>query len=202
MKNQYKIINLNHLISELGEEESKKILSDFYCPKNKDVQEFINIKAIEFSKQGLAATHLVFMQIEGKMKLLGYFSLANKIICIHKNSLSNKLRSRISKFATYDNDNNTYTLGAILIAQLGKNYKDNLNNLITGQDLLSIACNKVKEAQLDIGGKIVYLECEENDYLINFYKNNGFVDFGKRNLDKDETETLNGKYLIQFLKYL
>lgn len=48
MKNEYKIINLNDMISELGEEKSKEILSDFYCPQNKDVQDFLKIKSIEF----------------------------------------------------------------------------------------------------------------------------------------------------------
>ena len=37
---------------------------------------------------------------------------------------------------------------------------------------------------------------------MNFYKNNGFISFGKRKLDKDEIETLKGSYLIQFLRYL
>lgn len=202
MKNEYKIINLNDMISELGEEKSKEILSDFYCPQNKDVQDFLKIKSIEFSKQGLAGTHLVFIQIKDKMKLLGYFTLSNKIISIHKKSLSNKLRSRISKFGTYDQDNNKYTLGSILIGQLGKNYNEGLNKLITGEELLKIACDKVKHTQLDIGGKVVYLECEDNEYLLEFYQSNGFVNFGKRTLDKDETDSLSGKYLIQFLKYL
>lgn len=136
------------------------------------------------------------------MKLLGYFTLSNKIISIHKKSLSNKLRSRISKFGTYDQDNNKYTLGSILIGQLGKNYNEGLNKLITGEELLKIACDKVKHTQLDIGGKVVYLECEDNEYLLEFYQSNGFVNFGKRTLDKDETDSLSGKYLIQFLKYL
>lgn len=202
MKNEYKIINLNYMISELGEEKSKEILSNFCCPQNKDVQEFLKIKAIEFSKRGLAGIHLVFMKIKEKMKLLGYFTLSNKIISIQKKSLSNKLRSRISKFVSYDKDNNKYVLGAILIGQLGKNYNEDLNRLITGDELLKMACEKVKDTQMDIGGKVVYLECEDNKYLLDFYKSNGFVNFGKRNLDKDETDRLNGKYLIQFLKYL
>ncbi|MCU5941466.1 N-acetyltransferase, partial [Clostridioides difficile] len=52
------------------------------------------------------------------------------------------------------------------------------------------------------GGKIVYLECEDKPKLIEFYKDNGFVDFGKRSLDKDETDSLDGGYLVQMLKYL
>lgn len=32
------------------------------------------------------------------------------------------------------------------------------------------------------------LECEDDDRLINFYSSNGFVSFGKRNLEGDETQ--------------
>jgi len=53
-----------------------------------------------------------------------------------------------------------------------------------------------------IGGRIVYLECEDKSHLIQFYESNGFVSFGQRPLDRDETEVLSGKYLIQMLKYL
>lgn len=202
MKSEYKIINLSNMILELGEDKCKSILSSFSCPKNKDVQDFLKIKAIEFSKQGLAATHLVFLHIDDSLKLIGYFTLSNKILSVGRQSLSNKLRGRISKFSTYDKGTHKYTLGAILIGQLGKNYNNDLNKQIKGEELLKMACDKVKEAQLDIGGKVVYLECEDDDYLKEFYSDNGFVNFGKRVLEKDEIDQINGKYLIQFLKYL
>lgn len=202
MENRYKVVNLNYIISELGEEKSKQILSNFCCPKNKDVEDFIKLKSIEFSKQGLAGIHLVFSIIDDNLSLLGYFDLSNKIISISSKSLSNTLKKRISKFATYDKETNTYILSSILIGQLGKNYNNGLNEYIKGDELLKIACDKVRETQMDVGGKIVYLECEENEYLMNFYKNNGFISFGKRKLDKDEIETLKGSYLIQFLRYL
>ena len=202
MENRYKVVNLNYIISELGEEKSKQILSNFCCPKNKDVEDFIKLKSIEFSKQGLAGIHLVFSIIDDNLSLLGYFALSNKIISISSKSLSNTLKKRISKFATYDKETNTYILSSILIGQLGKNYNNGLNEYIKGDELLKIACDKVRETQMDVGGKIVYLECEENEYLMNFYKNNGFISFGKRKLDKDEIATLKGSYLIQFLRYL
>lgn len=199
---EYQIVNLNHMILELGEDRCKEILSKFYCPKNKDVQEFINVKAIEFAKQKLAATHLVISIINKKINILGFFTLSNKILSIEKTALSNKYKGKISKFAEYDKDTRRYTLSAILIGQLGKNYDDDLNAHISGHDLLALACNKVKEAQLNIGGKVVYLECEDNDYLKKFYESNGFVSFGKRYLDRDEIDKLYGKYLMQYFRYL
>lgn len=51
-----------------------------------------------------------------------------------------------------------------------------------------------------IGGKVIFLECEDKDSLKKFYMDNGFFEFGKRKLDGDETN-LDGKYLIQWLCY-
>ena len=53
-----------------------------------------------------------------------------------------------------------------------------------------------------LGGKVVYVECEDVAYLKDFYMSNGFVIFGKRRLDKDEKTDISGQYLIQLLKYI
>ena len=89
-----------------------------------------------------------------------------------------------------------------LIAQLGKNYQHGYNTLITGEELLKLACDKVKEIQLSLGGRFVYLECEDKEVLLEFYSSNGFVNFGKRYMDRDEEEKMEGRYLIQMLKYI
>lgn len=52
-----------------------------------------------------------------------------------------------------------------------------------------------------LGGKVAYLECEDKPKLIDFYSDNGFVQFGTRTLDRDETQ-LTGEYLVQMLKYI
>jgi hypothetical protein len=107
---------------------------------------------------------------------------------------------RISKFGQYDDELKQYMISSPLIAQLGKN--DEYKGLISGDVLLSYACDTVKQAQALLGGKIVYLECEDKVRLLEFYRNNGFVDFGKRELEVDEKDDMEGKYLIQLLKYL
>lgn len=93
-------------------------------------------------------------------------------------------------------------MSANLIGQLSKNFFDNYNELITGDELLKLACDKVKVIQGEIGGRIVYLECEDDPKLIDFYSSNGFVKFGKRKLDRDELGLMQGEYLVQMLKYL
>ena len=39
-----------------------------------------------------------------------------------------------------------------------------------------------------MGGKIVYVDVKNNNKLINFYKNNGFIEFDKRFSEKDKIE--------------
>lgn len=198
----YKQFSLKEMVKELGEECVKAILSNFSCPHNADVENFIKFKAIEFSKQNIAQTHLIFAEYKKKLELVGYFTLAPKTFFVKKGNLTSNLRRRVSKFGTYDENIKGYTIPAPLIAQLGKNFTNGFNKLITGDELLKMACDKIKAIQNDVGGKITYLECEDKPKLIEFYETNGFVNFGKRSLDKDEKDELSGNYLIQLLKYL
>lgn len=205
MSRKYIKINLEDIVEEYGEDRTKAILADFSCELNKDVDDFLKTKAIEFSKQSIAMTQLVYY-IEDEERpletkhLVGYFSLTQKSINIHHKALSKKLTSRIHRFARYNFEEKTYTLPVILIGQLSKNYKDGNNNFIDGKDLLELAIESITLVQRTIGGRFIFLECEDKDKLKKFYEKNGFVEFGKRKLDGDETN-LDGSYLLQWLCY-
>ena len=41
-----------------------------------------------------------------------------------------------------------------------------------------------------IGGSLVYVDVKNNDKLISFYNNNGFIEFDKRYSEKDKIEYL------------
>lgn len=88
-----------------------------------------------------------------------------------------------------------------LIAQLGKNYANGNDSLISGSDILQLAMEKVKKVQNEVGGRFVYLKCEEKPKLIKFYETNNFKLFGRRKLDCDETD-IKGKYLLQYFAIL
>lgn len=196
-------INLATMLEEIGENEVKNILSNFYCPLNPDVENFLKEKAIIFAKQGISSTYLVMASYKQEYVLVGYYTLANKFITVYRDNLRSKtLQKRIGKFSQYDKDLKRYTLSAPLIGQLGKNYYNSFNKQISGDELLYLALEKVKQMQMIVGGKIVYLECEDVDRLIDFYSSNGFVNFGQRKLEGDETKTLKGEYLVQMLKYM
>lgn len=199
----FKVVNLKKMLETVGEDDVKKILSEFFCPLNPDVERFLKSKAIDFAKQGWAQTHLVYGSYCKKMVLLGYFTLSDKYIHIYTpKDISNTLMRRIRNFSRRDEDLGCYVMSTPLIGQLGKNFANGYNKLITGDELLSIACNKIAQIQVDLGGKFTYLECEDKPILVDFYMRNGFYNFGRRDLDREEINDFEKDYLIQLLKYL
>ena len=193
--------NLRDLLAELGEERTSEILSAFECPLNPDVQSFLREKAILFSRHGYASTYLVFASYQGSVVLIGYYALAMKAVVIKGSLLSSQWRGRLRRFAFYDSDLKQFPLSLPLIGQLGKNYAHHYDRLISGDDLLGIACETVREIQLMSSGKMVYLECEDVLPLTSFYERNGFFRFANRNLDGDERDLSQTPYLVQMIKY-
>lgn len=195
----YNVISLKDMYETIGEQKTKELLNNFECPLNKDVEFFIKEKAIQFLKMGVSRTFLICSTYKEKNVIVGYFALANKITKIKKSTLSNSVRKRLNRFAEQNTIEKYCTVSLPLIGQLGKNYKNNYNKLISGDDLLKLACDKIREAQNILGGKFAFVECEDKEKLKDFYESNGFVCFGKRNLEKDEKEQNSGNYLLQML---
>lgn len=197
---EFKELNLSNVLDQIGEERTKKILSSFSCPLNRDVEDFCRNKSIEFSKRGFAKTYLIYWQEGEEKEFIGYYTIALRHFRVCKGSLSNKNFSRVKQHGTYDSTSGDYIISAPLIAQLGKNYDRGNDTLIYGSEILQMAIDRIRMIQREIGGRFLYLECEEKRKLIEFYEKNNFVSFGKRKLDKDETN-LDGSYLVQLLQY-
>ena len=197
------IVKLTDLLDELEEEKVKKILKDFDCKYNDDVNFFLHEKAIEFSKRGFSQTYLVFTSYKNRQVLTGYYAIANKFIRIKDNvKLSKTIKKKLNQFVIRDEALKIRIMPCMLIGQLGKNYNLESKNLIDGKQLLNLACETVRKIQMLSGGKFVYLECEDVDSLVNFYENNGFTEIGRRQLDSDEDSLFKQKYLIQMIRYL
>ncbi len=197
--NGFKEVNLTILLEEIGEERTKEVLADYSCPINEDIQYFLREKAILFSKQRIARTHLVFAGYKGKMVLVGYYALAYKPVEIKIDKLNSTWRKRLKAFATYEETTRSYWASLPLIGQLGKNFTNGYDQLISGDELLKLACDRIEALQNEVGGKMAYLECEDSPGLVRFYEENGFFRFANRNLDKDEIGEK--RYLVQMIKY-
>lgn len=190
---------MKDIYNSLGEEKTKEILDEYECTLNQDVEYFLKEKSIEFAKQDIAETFLIVTSYRDESVIVGYFSLANKGISIKKAILSETKKKKFLRYAKFNSESKSYQMALPLIGQLGKNYYNGYDKLISGDVLLKLACDKVKEAQDILGGRFVFLECEDKECIKGFYESNGFVCFSKRNLEKDEMEMNDGKYLLQML---
>ena len=193
-----KQINILDMMEMYGEDSCKSILSTFICPLNLDVEDFIRNKAVEFARQRIAITFLVFKESKNGSALVGYYTLANKFVSIAGANLSKTLQKKISKFSQYDSSLDRFMVSMPLIAQLGKNFNPNLSLSISGTDLLSMALQRVLDVEYLIGGKTVYIECNNQPKLFSFYSAAGFLAFDKRNKQGSVDEN---DVLVQMLKY-
>ena len=64
------------------------------------MEDFIHTKAIEFAKQRIAVSYLVFAEQEGHTYFVGYYTLANKFVCVNSSSLSKTMQKKNWKVFT------------------------------------------------------------------------------------------------------
>ena len=197
LKNNYTTVNIRDYFLDnnceiTGERMLINLFFVFSCPLNPNVEKFLKENAITFTKKNQSVTYLVFS--DKTATLVGYFTMVIKPITVNSTVISNTLRKKLLRVGKIDADKQKLYLSAYLIAQLGKNYSENANTQITGEQLLEIAISEVKKLQYRAGGVAVFLESENNSKLRQFYVDeNDFKEFGIR---KDE-ETL-----VQMLKLL
>lgn len=189
--NQFEAVNILDMVNAIGEDAVKAILSDFSCPKNMEIECFVKQNALEFAKRKMSITYLV---IDENGTLVAIFTLTHKAVQLSNDNISSSMRKKIERHARLDEESNTYMLSAFLIAQFGKN--DQYKERISGNTLMDITMNVLVAVQHEIGGGVVYLECEDRPQLLSFYENeqNRYRAFGERYSDRDKV-----KY-IQLLK--
>lgn len=195
-KSDFVVLSLRDVLDTIGESGYKKLISDFYCPKDHDLEYFLKNKAIALEEADFqqSRTYLVGFQGSEKFCLCGYFALTNKPFVL-SDDISNSKRKSITSGRT-----DQKAISAVLIGQLGKNYDNGLNYTIDGKDLLSCAIEMISIVYKSIGVELIYLECKDNDKLKKFYKDCGFDLY----VDKRGEPILtgkNGKLLCFLAKY-
>lgn len=175
-------INILDLLESVPEKEISDALLSFKCAKNEEIESYIHKNAIDFSKRKISVTHLV---LDDKANIVGYFTLTHKPARIPADLLSNTSIKKIEKYAKIDEGTNSYDASAFLIAQFGKN--SNVDSSLSGDEMMDMAISVLLKAQRQIGGGIVFLECENKENLLNFYQNenNRFVPYGERFSEKE-----------------
>ena len=190
----FSIINILDFIDTAGKDVAQEILQAFSCTKNPEIEQFIKTKAVDFALKKISVTYLL---IDEEKNIVAYFTLAHKVVEIGTEGLSNTTKKRLERFSTLNSENDCFSASTFLIAQFGKNFKDGLNESISGIQLMDYVFSILERAQHLVGGGMVFLECEEKSELLAFYTNskNNFKIFGERYSEQEKV-----KY-IQLLRF-
>ena len=172
----FRTVELQKIIN-LSDADGLKRQIDNFSSLNNDVEYFIRHKAVDYEKRAFCRTFLV---VDENIHIVGFFTLGLKNLAF-QDYVSNSKKKSIHGISS-----DVSSVPVILIGQLSKNLA--CDNAISGEELLDFAIDMVYNAQDIVGGRICLVETatdEENQKVIEFYENCGFV-----KLQKDE----NGEY--------
>ena len=197
------VFNIREYLNETGDYTNdtkdklkiEKLLREFSCPINLDVERFFTQQAVNFAKLNQSVTYLALTNDDAK--LAGYFTLAIKSISVNAEHFSNTMRRKIERVSEVNEQTGEYILAAYLIAQLSKNYTDGRNKLISGAQLLQSALDTIRRLQYMAGGTVVFLEAGNVPQLLDFYTRCGFKQFAVR-----QSHSPDQHKLVQLLRVL
>ncbi len=194
---EYNIQTLDELLGMNNGEQYFTLFADSFCSINPDVEYFIKAKAVQSSRLKTSVTYLISKDVsESEIDFVGYFTLASKILRVPEQGLSNSEKKLLRLYSHFDETNNTYNCPAVLIAQFGRNFNKSSES-IKGQAMMDIVIAQIETIQSLVGGKTVFLECENNSKLISFYESQSF-----KLLDSPSHFSMNNKELLQMYRIL
>lgn len=162
-----------------------QILSSFSCVQDKDIENFLHNRAVEFEKLSKARTYLIcdadqlladgfFMD---QLIIYGYVSIALKVLSV-PDDMSNRKRKEIDGLSAKIHGEQIKDFSCYLIGQLSRN-SNVAHDSISGADLLQASYDVIAAAIDAVGGRYVMIECHEDQKLIDFYSANGFEEISR-----------------------
>ena len=117
--------------------------------------------SIEFTKKNQSITYIVPSIDDGE--LLGYFTIALKPLTVREETVSNTVKKKLLRISELDEETQTYTRSAYLIAQFGKNFTNGANTQDNNDIKLSCKhiggyMNRDCRKQIMIDQKEIYLK--------------------------------------------
>ncbi|MBR4322452.1 hypothetical protein [Treponema sp.] len=192
-ENSFEIIHLFELLSMEGGESLFKEMADSFSSINKDVEIFFKEKAVQSCKLNTSSTYII-VSTNRNLEVLGYFTLATKMLTIKLSTLSKSEQKTINRYGYYDEDSDSLKIPAILIAQLSRNFSSKI--ILSGSDLMDIILKQVKSILNLTSGKTVFLECEKIKNLTDFYESQHFKFLDTKLLSRDSKELIQMYRLI------
>ncbi|MCM1062750.1 MAG: hypothetical protein NC452_21115 [Eubacterium sp.] len=159
-----------------------ELLHSFSCDRDKDIENFLHNRAVEFERLNKSRTYLLcdddIFRKEGQLVILGYFSVALKVLDFPEN-ISNRTRKMLDGLSAKLRGEVIRSVPCYLIGQLGKNSAVTQGYSIKGSDFIDHALFVIQSAQKFVGGRLVLIECHDEPKLIQFYTDNHFERFGE-----------------------
>lgn len=174
---KFKKISLQSFLKQTKDTEKIKenVLNTFNGRGKSEVSDFLHNKSIDYEQRSLSSTYLIY---NDRSQLVGYFTISNKGLIISKENYEKLLKKQQKKLSFNGRklENGDYIVNSFLLGQLGKNFNKNIleEDKIKGVELLTIAYNLLIEIKNLINVKYLWIECEDNKKLLDFYSNFGF----------------------------
>lgn len=189
-------LKLNDYLEKAGIDETKKLISSFFCSRDEDVENFMNQKAITYEYSEISRTTLICWLDEENLKieLLAYYSLAMETFVL--DGLSKTLQKKI-RGNDRDPRKKSNSIPAILIGQLGKN--DKATYVVNSNTLFNELFLSINSINHMIASKLVYLHCKDNPKLKSLYESKGFQLLKSSNGEPVTHENGESEYLIYIM---
>lgn len=174
---KFRKISLQSLLKQIKDTKKIKenVLNTFNGRGKSEVSDFLHNKSIDYEQRSLSSTYLIY---NDRSQLVGYFTISNKGLIISKENYEKLLKKQQKKLSFNGRklENGDYIVNSFLLGQLGKNFNKNIleEDKIKGVELLTIAYNLLIEIKNLINVKYLWIECEDNKKLLDFYSNFGF----------------------------
>ena len=174
---KFRKISLQSLLKQTKDTKKIKenVLNTFNGRGKSEVSDFLHNKSIDYEQRSLSSTYLIY---NDRSQLVGYFTISNKGLIISKENYEKLLKTQQKKLSFNGRklENGDYIVNSFLLGQLGKNFNKNISeeDKIKGVELLTIAYNHLIEIKNLINVKYLWIECEDNKKLLDFYFNFGF----------------------------
>ena len=184
---------LRKAMSTIEDGRLRSMLSSFSCAYDKDIQNFLHNRAVEFEKLLKSRTYLIIDKNQFRkpgiklheLTIYGYISLAVKVFTVPENT-SNRQRLQLDGFSAKEHGKQISNFPCYLIGQIARN-SNVPKESISGAELLNFAYNIIAISVDAVGGRNILVECRNSEKLVQFYLDN---EFQKISQMPDENQTM------------
>jgi hypothetical protein len=168
MRSDIVLTSLREQIQSSNLELLETLVGEFRCAGDKDVESFLQSKAIRYERSGLSRTYIYIAGSDAEPEVAAYFTIA--VTSVDYQGISRNMRQKVLG-GTPGRDNQDH-FGGLLIAQLGRCDSFTKSD-INGSEMMEDCEEIIEETRDIIGGRAIYLDCHEE--LIKFYSSFGYA---------------------------